>query len=422
MGEKIKIEQNIDESNRKTVEIMLKAEPVLVDIKPAIEAIPKMKKNTVLYAGPPIEWNRMCIPQRNGVIGGIIYEGLADGPKKALRMVEDGEVEVLNNHSLGAVGGMIGIITASIPVWVVKNEAYGNQGYCPPQPYSLRALHWGNYDEEAISQQKWVRDVLAPVMEEAIRSMGGLRVKSIVAKAVQMGDDCHTRHAAATALFVESIAPHLARLDLEKEKVAQVYEYLARYENFFLTINMAASKATSDPAKGIEYSTIVTSMSRNGVDFGIQVSGLGEEWFTGPAGKIEGLYFPGHKAEEALPDIGDSSIMEVVGLGGFVAPQCPVVCQIVGGTPSGAMKIGKKMAKITFGKNPQYLMPVLNFEPAPIGIDIRKVTKTGIVPILNTAIVNKEKGGFMGHGQAKAPLKSFRKALTAFVKKYGLQP
>lgn len=414
----MKIKDKIEEANKKTVEILLKAEPILTDIRPALEVVPGMTKKTVLHAGPPIEWSRMCIPQKNGIIGGIIYEGLADDPKEAARMVEDGEVKISHNNGHGAVGGMIGIITATMPVWVVKNMTYGNEDYCPPQPYSSRALHWGNYDEQAISQQRWAKDVLAPVMREAIRSMGGLKVKPLIAKAVQMSDDCHTRHTAAVALFVEAIAPHLARLDLDKEKVAQCYEYLARYEDFFLTIDMAAAKATVEPAKGIEYSTIVTNMCRNGVDYGIQVSSLGDNWFTYGAGKIKGLYFPGHKAEEAAPDIGDSAIMEVVGLGSFIAAQCPVVCLLLGGKAEGAMKIQKEMAKIAISKNPHYLLPALDFEPAPIGIDIRKVVKTGITPVLNTAIVNKDKGGFIGHGQARAPLKCFKKALVAFSKKY----
>lgn len=403
--------QRIEDANKKTLNIMLKGEPVLIDIKPAIEVVPGMTKNTVLYAGPPIEWDRMCIPQKNGVIGGIIYEGLASDPKEAAKMVENGEVKIASNNAHRTVAGMIGIVTASIPVWVVKNETYGNHGYCPPQPYTTRALHWGNYDEEAISQQRWVKEVLAPVMKEAIKNMGGLKVNPLVAKAIQMSDDCHTRHAAATALFVEAIAPHLVETDLDKKKVIQCYEYLAQYENFFLTINMAAAKATVDPAKNIEHSTIVTCMSRNGVDFGIQVSSLGDEWFTGTAGKIDGLYFLGHSAKEAAPDVGDSAIMEVVGLGGFIASQCPVVCQIVGGTVKGAMEIGKNMTKIAAGKNPHYPLPALDFKPASIGIDIRKVVKTKITPVLNTAIVNKDKGGFIGHGQSKAPLVCFKKAL-----------
>jgi hypothetical protein len=409
----------IEEANHKVLQILLASQPVWIDVRLAIEALPGMTKNTVLHAGPPIEWKRMCGPQRNGVISGVLYEGLAKAREKAIRLIESGEIRLASCHDYQAVGGMAGITTASTPMIVVRNEAYGNEGYSQLyQGPGVPGVRWDDYAKESAKQWRWLEKVLGPALGSAIRAKGGLDVKSLIAKALQMGDECHNRSVAGSALLLKEIMPSLLRAHLDKSVLAESIDYLARADQFFLCIAMAAARATVEPAKGIPYSTIVTTMSRNGVEFGIKVSALGDQWFTAPANKVDGLYFSSEWGpEDATPDMGDSAIMETVGMGGFVQATAPALQQFVRGTFRRAVELTREMYEINVGVNKEYQLPNLDFEGAPIGIDIRRVVQTGITPIIDTSIAHKEEG-VIGAGQVRAPMGCFKKALEAFVERY----
>lgn len=398
---------------------MLNSQPVWVDVRPAIEVLPNMTRHIILHAGPPIEWERMCGPQRKGVINGALYEGLAQTEDQAIRLIEQGEIRLAPCHDYGAVGGMAGITTASMPMVVVQNKTYGSAGYSQLyQGPGVQELRWEDYGQASINQWRWLENVLGPALGAAIRARGELDVKSIIARALQMGDECHNRNVAGSALLLREILPWLLKAGLDKGMLRESINYLAKADQFFLCLAMAAAKATVEPAKGIPYSTLVTTTSRNGVDFGLKVSALGEQWFMAPANSVEGLYFSSEWGpDDATPDIGDSAIMETVGLGGLVQATAPALQQFVGGSFSRAVQLTQEMREITIGAIEAYQLPNLDFAGAPVGIDIRKVVQTGITPIIDTAIAHKQ-GGVIGAGQVRAPMGCFKQALQAFAGKY----
>lgn len=398
---------------------MLNSQPVWVDVRPAIEVLPNMTRHIILHAGPPIEWERMCGPQRKGVINGALYEGLAQTEDQAIRLIEQGEIRLAPCHDYGAVGGMAGITTASMPMVVVQNKTYGSAGYSQLyQGPGVQELRWEDYGQASINQWRWLENVLGPALGAAIRARGELDVKSIIARALQMGDECHNRNVAGSALLLREILPWLLKAGLDKGMLRESINYLAKADQFFLCLAMAAAKATVEPAKGIPYSTLVTTTSRNGVDFGLKVSALGEQWFMAPANPVEGLYFSSEWGpDDATPDIGDSAIMETVGLGGLVQATAPALQQFVGGSFSRAVQLTQEMREITIGAIEAYQLPNLDFAGAPVGIDIRKVVQTGITPIIDTAIAHKQ-GGVIGAGQVRAPMGCFKQALQAFAGKY----
>jgi hypothetical protein len=417
------IRSAIEAANHQVMQIMLGSRPVWTDVLPALDALPGMTKRTILHAGPPIPWSRMCEAQRNGVINGILYESLAETSEEALRLVEDGSVTIAPCHEYGAVGGMAGITTASMPLVQVRNEASGNVGYSQLfQGPGTQDWRRGEYSAAAIRQWRYLRTVLGPALQAAIRLRGSLDVKSLMAKALQMGDECHNRNVAGSALLIREITPFLLRAGLSGQMLLDSMDYLARADQFSLTLAMAAAKATVESAKGVAYSTIVTTMCRNGTDFGIRVSGLGDAWFTAPANPVQGLFFSSEwKPEDAALDMGDSAIMETVGLGGFVQAAAPALQQFVGGSFRRALDLTREMREITAGVNRDYQLPNLDFEGAPTGIDIRKVVQTGITPIIDTAIGHRA-GGVIGAGQVRAPLGCFKKALESYGRKYLARP
>jgi len=409
----------IDGANSKALERILTSQPILVDIQPAIKALPNMKDYTILHAAPPISWERMCGPMKGAVIGAILYEGWVDTEEEAIRLAERGEVKFAPCHHYNAVGPMAGIISPSMPVFVVENKPHGNVAYSNMNEGLGRVLRFGAYDEQVISRLKWMEETLVPVLKDAIKKSGGIDLKSIQARALHMGDECHNRNVAGTSLFIREILPYLLETDYDHETLKQVANFLNNNDHFFLNLSMAASKATMDAASHIKYSTIVTVMARNGVDFGIRVSGLGEQWFTAPAPMVKGLYFSGFGPEDANPDLGDSAITETRGLGGFAMAAAPAIVRFVGGTPSDAINYTKEMEQITVGRDGGLTIPISNFSGVPVGIDIRKVLQTGVTPVINTGIAHKKAGvGQVGAGITRAPMEVFKKAIRAFVEKY----
>jgi hypothetical protein len=420
-GEDIKAK--IESANKEGIHRILTAKPFLVGVKPAIEVLPGMKRRSIFHAGPPIEWRRMCGPMRGAIVGTMIYEGWANSSEEAEKLVEEGEIELSSNHDHGAVGPMAGVISPSLPVMVVKNEKYGNVNY---GRVVEQKVQFGAFDKEAIASLQFWTDIVAPSIEKAlgkIRGQGGLGIdlKSIMARALYMGDELHNRPTAGTALFALSILPHLIETSEDKEQLSQITSYFASNEIFFLCLAMTACKATMDAAREIDHSTLVTAMARNGVEFGIKVSGLGNKWFIGPAGIVRGLYFPGFASRDANPDMGDSAITETAGIGGFALANSPAILSLVGGTAEDASKYTRQMQQITVALNDTFLIPLFDFQGTATGIYIRKVVKTGILPVIDTAIAHKEPGvGMIGAGLVTPPMEAFKSALKGYAEKYRL--
>jgi hypothetical protein len=409
----------VAEANAEAVRRLLAARPMVQAVRPALEAIPKMHRKLVLHAGPPVSWERMCGPMRGAVIGGLIYEGLAGSPDEATRLAASGEIEFSPCHHHDAVGPMAGVTTASMPVWEVRNEPLGATAYCTLNEGLGKVLRYGAYAPEVIERLRWMRDHLAPALQVALAAHGPLDLRSIIAQALQMGDEGHNRNRAGTSLVIRELAPFLVESDLPRAEVARVLRFISGNDHFFLNLTMPAAKAALMPLASIPWSTVVSVMARNGTDFGVRIAGLGERWFVAPSPRVEGLYLPGFSAADAAPDIGDSVITETSGIGGFAMAAAPAIVQFVGGRATDALRFTSRMYAITLGESPVYKIPALDFRGTPTGIDVVKVVESGVLPNVNTGIAHRDPGvGMVGAGLVKPPIECYRAALAAFVEQY----
>jgi len=406
----------IKKANEQAMANLQSAKPTLIGIGVALTDIPQMTPKTILHAGPPVSWEKMSGPLKGAIIGGLIYEGLAEDETSAISLVESGEIIFDSCHHHDAVGPMAGVITASMPVWIVKNQTFNNYAYCTLNEGLGKVLRYGAFSDDVIARLKWIETVLAPVLKASLELCGPIDIKTMLAQVVQMGDEGHNRNKAGTSLFIRELAPYIALTDFSNQEKSDVLKFMHSNDHFFLNLTMPAAKCTLDPVGKIPYSTLVYTMARNGTEFGIRVSGLGDRWFTAPAAIIDGLFFPGFTKEDANPDIGDSVITETCGYGGFAMATAPAIVQFVGGTPQDAMNYTTSMYEITEGESEAYKMPALNFRGTPTGIDIQKVIETQILPIINTGIAHKNAGvGQVGAGLVRPPMKCFEDALEAFV-------
>lgn len=388
------------------------SQPVLLDIETAIDIIPGMTKNTILHAGPPITWDRMSGPVKGAVIGALIYEGRAQNEEEAERIAASGEIIFSPCHEHNAVGPMAGIISPSMPVYVIQNKTYGNYAYCTLNEGLGKVLRFGAFSMEVIQRLKWMEKVLAPGLKKAILLSGGIDIKSIIAQALHMGDEVHNRNKAATSLFIRTILPYIIQADIPHNELEEIIKFMNKNDHLFLNLSMPACKASLDAADGIENCTMVTAMCRNGTDFGIRVSGLKGKWFTGPAQYVKGLLFPGFTEEDANPDLGDSAITETAGVGGFAMAAAMAIVQFVGGSPRDAMGYSNKMYGITIGENSTYSIPVFDFKGTATGIDVMLVIEKNILPQINTGIAHKLPGvGQVGAGLVNPPWECFSKAI-----------
>jgi len=383
----------------------------------AADVIPGMHDGLILHAGPPVAWDRMCGPMRGAVVGGLILEGTASSEEEAVEVAASGEIDFDPCHHHDAVGPMAGVVTASMPVWIVENATAGNRAYCTLNEGLGKVLRYGAFSDEVIDRLNWMRNELAPILIEAIDAYGPIDLRSLIAQALQMGDEGHNRNRAGTSLLIRELAPVLVQLDEPKSAIAKVLEFLNGNDHFLLNLTMPAGKCALDAAAGIQGSSLVTAMARNGTEFGIRVSGTGDRWFTAPAPIVDGLYLPGFTAEDAAPDIGDSAITETAGYGGFAMAASPAIVQFVGGSPSLAVETTRRMGRITMAESRAYQVPALGFRGTPTGIDVLKVVESGIVPAINTGIAHKEPGvGMVGAGLVTPPFACFADAARALAK------
>ena len=411
---------DIDSANANAVERMMEARPVLVGLATARDVIPGMAEDLLLHAGPPISWERMSGPLQGAIIGALIFEGRAQNEEEALALVQAGEVRFEPCHHHQAVGPMAGVISPSMAVYILENQVHGNRAYSNLNEGYGKVLRYGAYSQDVQDRLRWMHDVMAPVLAKAIEASGGIDIRAMLSEALHMGDEGHNRNKAGSVLFTKTLAPHIVRAAPDAETAAQIIQALGDNALSILNPVMAACKAMADAAHGVEGSTLVTAMARNGTDFGIRVSGLGERWFTAPAEIPRGLYFPGFTAEDANRDIGDSTITETAGIGAFAMAAAPAIVTFVSGTPQDAINATLEMYEITQAEHKQFTIPQLDFRGTPTGIDLRKVVETGITPRVNTGIAHKEAGvGQIGAGLVRPPMAIFEEALVAFAEEYG---
>ncbi len=406
---------DIRSANQTALERLVQAQPALVDCLPAEQAM-GLRGRIVLHAGPPLEWERACPTVQAAILCAIRYEGWATDDAKALDLVHKAEVRIGPCHHMQAVGPMTGIITPSMPVFVVENRAHGNRAHVTINEGLGKVLRFGATDESVLERLRWLAGEAGPILGAAIRRSGGIDLRALMAQALRMGDEMHQRNVAASCLLARTLIGHLLRAGADTHATSRVADFLADNDQFFLNIAMAVGKASTDPCLGIDGSTMVVAMARNGTDFGIRVAGLGDQWFTAPVEMPTGLYFPGFGPEDANPDIGDSAIVETMGLGAFAMASSPAVARFVGaGGMQDAIRVTEEMSEVCLGEHPHFRIPTMDERGTPVGIDFRKVVETGIAPMINTGIAGKKPGvGQIGAGVARAPLACFERALEAF--------
>lgn len=409
--------EKIEEANKLAMERILNSKAMLVGMAKAIDVIPGMQPNMLLHAGPPVTWDKMCGPLRGAVIGALILEGRAENAAEAEALAASGEIVYSPCHEHATVGPMAGVVSPSMPVFILENEVYGRKSYCTMNEGLGKVLRYGAYDTDTIERLQWMAAVLYPALKRAIEKLGSVDLKNIIAQALHMGDEVHNRNRAATSLLYRALAPAVIQTS-DPEIAAAALEFINRNDHFFLNLSMGVSKVCLDAARDIPYSSIAVVMARNGTEFGVQLSGTGNQWFTGPSPVPEALYFKGYTKDDANPDIGDSSITETNGLGGFAIAASPAIVQFVGGNARDAVNYTLKMYEISAAENNLYKIPYLNFRGTPTGIDVIKVVEKNILPFIDTGVAHKLPGiGQIGAGVLSAPSEPFVKALIGFADK-----
>ena len=405
----------VEKANDRAFAAYLAAQPVLEGIGTARDAVPGMGERMILHAGPPVAWERMCGPMQGAVTGAILLEGWAGDADGARALAASGGIAFEPNHHHACVGPMAGVTSPSMPVWIVRDAEHGHATYCNLNEGLGKVLRMGAYDGEVLERLRWLERALESTLKAALERREGLPLKPLMAQALHMGDEVHNRNVAASSLLLRALLPALLE---STARVAETVRFITGNDHFFLNLSMAACKAMLDAAHGFPGSSMVTAMARNGVEFGIRVSGTGDAWFTTPAPRVRGLFFAGYGVEDAAPDLGDSAITETAGIGGFAMAASPAIVKFVGGRAADALGATAEMGHITLGRNPAWTLPILDFQGTPAGIDVRKCVDTGIAPVINTGIAHRQAGvGQIGAGVTRAPLACMEQAVTALAQR-----
>jgi len=414
------IREKITEANSKAANCLINCDPVWVDILNAGEAIDGLEDHMILHSGPPVEYENMCMLHRRGMTSGVLFEGWAKTKEEAEKLLDSGKIRIESALDYNTVGAGTGIITKSVAMMIVEDRSSGKRAATFPAegPFQGGFCGWGLYSPEIAGNLKYMREELFPVMRKMLLKRGGLALRPILAASMQMGDENHTRQTASDLLFVHQLIMDFLQPDITRDELFPLMKYIIETPRFFHCYGQGAARSALAAASGIEYSTMVTAACGNAIEYGIKVSGLGDEWFTAPAMMMQGRYTSSlYSEKDQLPWIGDSCVVECFGMGGLAAAASPIVCNLRGMSLRDAIAQTAEMEQICISKNPNFSIPNLDFDFLPVGIDIRKVLKTGIQPAIHGGMFNKE-GGLIGAGCARIPMACFEKAMKAFGEKY----
>ena len=405
--------RQVEAANQEVTRRLDEATPLLLGVSPAGSVIPGLDERTVLHCGPPLAWEEFCGPLRRSVRATVMAEGWAGSPEQAEALVVSGSVrlEAANHHA--TVVPMAGTVGPGSPVFVVDNPQGGNRSFSPLNQGPGRVPWFGVDLPEAVEHLVWLRNSAGPLLDAALRAAGPLDLFSLIGQGLLMGDDVHMRSQATTNLLLRTLLPHM--VGLQDARVVEVARFLSANHLFFLNLAMAAAKAATDWASLVPASSVVTGMARNGTTFGIRVAGTGDRWFSAPAPAVEdALYHPGFGPEVGARDIGDSAVLELVGLGGSAAAASPAVANFLGGTMAAAVATTEAAESICAGRSSRLQLGFLDFRGAPIGVDVRYAVELEVTPAINTGILHATQPvGQVGAGVAYAPMDCFRQALLA---------
>lgn len=404
----------IEEANQRVVSHLEHANPVIKRVLPAVDVVLGMTPRTILHSGPPLEWKHMCPMLQGAILAGAVLEGIAGNLDDARKSIERGGISLSSCHERGGVAPVAGVVTASMPVFVVEERMTGAKAFAPLNEGLGRVLRYGASGEDVTQKLLWMKDVLGPVLDAVLISMDGIPAYEIMSEALHMGDECHNRQKASTNLFLKKIAPAL--VDQGGQSAREVAEFIGRTDVFFLNVAMAAVKATLVHVERVSFSTIVTAISQNGTHLGIRMAGTGRSWFLAKAPMIEGKYFDGYTEADANPGIGDSLITEVVGLGGVAMAAAPALARYTGGTASRMLDTTLEMYRITHSESRRFTIPQLGFRGCPIGLDVQRIIDSGVTPVCNAGIAHRKPGvGQVGAGIIRTPLAPFRAAIQQLI-------
>ncbi len=412
---------DIEKANATVVERFMEARPVATTMAKAIEVVPGFHENMLLHAGPPVTWERMSGPMKGAMIGALLFEGKAKTAEEAEKMLAGGKIEFSPNHEHMCTGPMAGVISPSMLVYEIENKTHGIKCFSNLNEGRGKVLRMGAYSQDVLDKLSWMENTLGPTVKTALEAMGGIDIRAILSKAMHMGDDGHNRLDAASVLWTTQLAPWISKTAKNTDTAFEVIKFLGENALSILNPVMAGCKTMTAAGHNVEGSTIVTIMARNGTDWGIKVSGLGDQWFTAQSPIVKSLYFPGFSEKDACRDIGDSVITETAGIGGFAMANAPALVTFIGGVPKDAINTTLDMYEITYAEHKQFTVPLLDFRGTPTGVDIRKVVEKQITPRVNTGVAHKDPGvGQVGAGVASAPMSLFEDALVAFAEKYNI--
>ena len=406
-----------ERANTKSFERMVDSDPVLIDICKAGDVVPNMAPNTILTSGPPMPWESYFGGQRDAIIGAALFEGLGDSREEVEQKLGNKEISVAGCHDYGCVGSLAGVYSASMSVFVVENQKFGNRGFCNLyEGTNPRRLNYGIYDEGVKERLRFVENTIVPVIRHAVLKTEGIELKPLIVRALHMGDELHSRNTAASLLFTRELFPHL--LDYEnRDLISAALKAITEDNYFFLRLSMAAAKVMADASHGIEQSSVVTAMAFNCCNFAIRVSGLGSQWILGPHADVEARLFDGHTQDEISWMGGESTITETVGLGGFAQAAAFPLQKYQGGSAEEMVRRNVELYEITIGEHNVFHIPYLGYRGTPTGIDIFKVKETGIRPVMDIGIAGRD-GGQIGAGIVSAPMSIFNEACELYNQKY----
>lgn len=423
MNNEAKIADKINQANDIVIDILQKNDPYWVGVRPAIECVPDMREGLILHSGPEIEWDEMSETQRQGGINGVLFEGYAKTREDAEHLLKTGEITFASGNDYHIVVPGSGIATPSMVMNIVEDRNSGVRGFCAPfeGPNRGGLAGWGVYNEAIDKHLHNMSDVIGPAITRMLEEAGGMALKRIMVRGVEMGDELHSRQDACGLILTNELAKMIFDTkSMNDDEKRQVMDLIFGTVRFFHPLGMASAMSGLEAARHVPYSTVVTAMEGNGVTYGIKVAGLGNQWFTAPAPRLEGEYVAADiKVDDVLPWIGDSCMLEACGLGGSAAAAAPAVMRSQGLSWMDGIERSRLTEEITLARHESYLVPALDYQGTPLGIDIRKVLRTGIEPVIHGGIISKS-GKRLGAGVAHVPMKCFEGAIEGYAERYGL--
>ncbi len=392
--------QNLHPADQESFNRLCESNPAWVGMVTAEQAI-DLPQTTLLHAGPPFaSVGSVTQPILNSACIAAVFEGLAADFDEAETKIFAGDILLKPAQDFGVVTPLAAVVSSTMPLHHITDLNRPQiQAYAPINGGSRPAMRLGIRSKDVLDHIRWLNGPFASWIASGLQQP--IELIPLAVAALKQGDDCHGYTPEGGRLMMSELEKNIS----DGIGDTDTRKFIESSPSLFLNLWMAASKCMMMSASGVLESSFITAIAGNGLETGIQIAALPGRWFQTSAQPPSGRFDVDLPESRALPAIGDSAVVEGLGLGAMAIHLSPVQQNNLGEfLPADYSSVKENLLT--------GIHPGFSDLDCQLGLTARAADQLNRGPVIGLGILDKNgEKGRLGGGIYRMPVDVFKQAV-----------